>query len=91
MTIKVAYSRQPLVRQITADFTTEYGTRYQICAFLDTGSINYGVKGDSPDATWSYGVFRYAEGWRERNNWPAAWNEATFTQMITDFLKEGES
>ena len=89
--MKVTYSAQPLVRQITAEFTTEFGTTFQICASADTTTVHYGTRSTSPGSSWSYGTFRFAEGWRERNGWPPAWPMPVFKSMIEDFLKEEES
>ena len=89
MTPVVTYSKQPLVHQITADFTSEHGLHFQVCASTDTTTVHYGVR--SEYSTWSYGTFRYADGWRERNGWPPAWPMPVFKRMIDDFLKEGES
>ena len=85
--MKVAYSRQPLVNQIAADFTTEYGTRYQILASTDSTTVHYGVRHEAAGGGWNYGTFSYAEGWRERNGYPQVWTGTVFRRMITDFVK----
>ena len=87
----VNYSRQPLVHQITADFVTEYGTRFQICASTESPLVHFGVRNTSPDSTWSYGTFNYANVWRGDHDWPSRWTDDLFRQMIDDFLKEAQS
>lgn len=82
--VNVRFEAQPLVQQYAALFTTECGTEYQIMLWDGQDTVRFGVRNAGD---WSYGTFRYADTWRERNGWPS-WDKATFRRMIADFLAE---
>lgn len=87
MTSTVKYGRNDLVRQIDATFTTDEGTEYQVMAFTDTGSVHFGVRTDVSGG-WHYGVFRYADAWKDRTGDYGPWDMARFRRMMTDFMAD---
>jgi hypothetical protein len=91
MTTTVRYSRNPLVKALTAEFVTEFGTTYQIVASEDASIVRFGVWNTKVASEgWTHGMFRYADAWREKNNYPVAWNPTTFKQMVEDYIAEAQ-
>ena len=89
--VTVTYSRQPVVHQFCAEFTTPFGTQFQIIAFEGQSSVMFGVRNTNHSGNeWSYGTFGYAETWRTRNDYPVAWNAATFKRMVEAFMAEAK-
>jgi hypothetical protein len=90
-TIAVRYTRNPLIKGFVAEFTTGFGTEYQILAFEEEVTVRFGVRNVECSGTdWSYGSFRYADSWRDKNNYPVAWNPTTFKQMVEDFMADAD-
>jgi hypothetical protein len=87
----VRYARNPLIKGFVAEFTTDFGTEYQIIALDDQSHVTFGVRNIKCSGNdWSHGSFRYAETWREKNNYPPAWTPTTFKQMVEDFMADAD-